>query len=256
MPKFFVFSDCHSYFNELKKALDEAGFDPNNENHWIVSCGDELDRGPQPLEVIKYLNSLKRKILIRGNHTLLFEDLCLRGYPEWHDKSNGTLDTVKILGGYKSDYEFDLCCERAYRKTKLYRDKMVNYFETKNYIFVHSWIAATNKDKMPAHYTRDRKFEFNPDWRNAGQKEWNVAMWGNPFDMVEKGLLPDKTLVFGHWHCSTAWAIEEGRSEFGADAKFDPYYGNGFIAIDACTAHTKRVNVIVIEDEFLEEYDK
>ena len=41
----------------------------------------------------------------------------------------------------------------------------------------------------------------------------------------------------------------EGRgSEFGEDADFTPYYGNGIIALDACTARSKMVNVIVVED--------
>jgi hypothetical protein len=71
--------------------------------------------------------------------------------------------------------------------------------------------------------------------------------------MAEQGLLPDKTIVFGHWHCSTGWAKAENRSEFGDDAKFDPYYGDGFIGIDACTVRSGKCNVIVIEDEFLED---
>jgi hypothetical protein len=58
-------------------------------------------------------------------------------------------------------------------------------------------------------------------------------------------------VVFGHWHCSTGWARAEGFSEFGPDAKFEPYYGDGFIIIDACTAHSGKCNVVVLEDEFL-----
>ena len=131
---------------------------------------------------------------------------------------------------------------------------MVNYVETKNYIFVHSWIPLINKDGLPAHYTRGRSFAFNPDWRNASQKEWEDATWGNPFDVAEKGLnQTDKTIVFGHWHSSTGWAKAECRSEFGDDAKFDPYHGDGFIAVDACTAHSGKCNVLVLEDEFLED---
>jgi len=253
MPKLFVLSDVHGFFDEMKKALDEAGFDPKNENHWLISCGDEWDRGPKPVEVMRFLTGLERRILVKGNHTLLFEDLCLRGYPEWHDGSNGTLDTVRILGNYQSSFEFDLCCERAYSRTAKFRKNMVNYFETKNYIFVHSWIPLACDDNLPNYYTRNRKFKFNPDWRNAPQKDWERAMWGNPYDMAEKGFLPKKTIVFGHWHCSAGWAKAEGRSEFGDDAKFDPYYGRGFISIDACTAHSGKVNVIILEDDFLED---
>ena len=42
--KFFVTSDIHSGYTPLKKALDEKGFDPNNETHWLVVCGDCFDR--------------------------------------------------------------------------------------------------------------------------------------------------------------------------------------------------------------------
>lgn len=249
MSKFFVVSDIHSYYTELIIALGDAGFDENNENHYLVVCGDCFDRGPDSARVWKYLKDLPRKVLIKGNHEQFLINCCERGYPMQHDISNGTAKTIFHLG---YGYEFDDMCKYTLTKIRPFINDMVNYFETKNYIFVHSWIPVINKDGLPAHYTRNRKFEFNPDWRNASQKDWDAAMWGNPFDMADRGFMPDKTVVFGHWHCSTGWAKEEGRSEFGDDAKFDPYYGDGFIGIDACTAHSGKCNVIVIEDEFLE----
>lgn len=240
MPKFFVISDIHGFYDEMKSALDKSGFDENNPEHWLISCGDEWDRGPNPVEVMRFLSDLERKIIIKGNHTILFEYLCERGYPEWYDSTNGTLDAVKKIGCYNSMYTFDLCCIKALERTKKYRNDMVNYFETKNHIFVHSWIPLGKQD-------------YNADWRNANQDEWNDAMWGNPFTLAEYGFnKTGKTIVFGHWHCSTGWARAECRSEFGEDAKFEPYYGEGFVAIDGCTAHTGKCNVIVIEDEFLE----
>lgn len=249
MPKFFVTSDIHSYYTELTTALKDAGFDERNDEHWLVVCGDCFDRGPDSAKVWRYLKDLPRKVLVKGNHEQLLLDCCERGYPRQHDISNGTANTIFHLG-YGD--EFDDMCKYTLVKVRPLIDSMVNYFETKNYIFVHGWIPVINKDGLPAHYTKNRKFEFNPNWRNANQKEWDEAMWGNPFDMAERRLLPDKMVVFGHWHCSTGWAKSEGRSEFDADAKFDPYYGDGFIAIDACTAHSGKCNVIVIEDEFLE----
>lgn len=249
--KFFVTSDIHSYYDEFKKALDEAGFDENNEEHWLVVCGDYFDRGRKPFEVMKYLMNIPRRILIRGNHEQLLVECCERGEAYGHDYSNGTADTIWRLG-----YGEDFCemCDYTLKRTKPFFRSMVNYFETKNYIFVHSWIPLIQKDELPAWYTRNRKFEFNPDWRNASQKEWDAAMWGNPFDMAWQGLnQTGKVIVFGHWHCSTGWAKAEGRSEFDNDAKFEPYYGDGFVSVDACTAHSKKVNVIVLEDEFMED---
>lgn len=253
MPKFFVTSDIHSYFNEFITALKSIGFDEHDENHYLVVCGDCFDRGCQSEELLHYLMSLERKILVQGNHDLLLAECCMREFPYSYDISNGTVRTINDIGGAGEGYPFDECCVRTWNKTAAYRQLLVNYFETKKYLFVHSWIPVVNKDGLPAHYTRGRSFEFNPDWRNASQKDWDEATWGNPFDMVARGFMPDKTVVFGHWHCSTGWAISEGRSEFDVDAKFDPYYGDGFIAIDACTAHSDKCNVIVIEDEFLEE---
>lgn len=252
MPKFFVISDIHSFYEPMIEALNNVGFNPTDENHWLISCGDVWDRGPDTVRVMKYLTSLPRKILIHGNHDQLFEDLCCRGYPYSYDRSNGTVRTVYQLG--RSD-DFEQACEIALNRARPFLNSMVNYYETNHYIFVHSWIPLINKDGLPAHYIKDRKFEFNPDWRNASQEEWNWAMWGNPFDLVEQGLLPDKVIVFGHWHCSTGWAKSEGRSEFDENARFDPYYGDGFIAIDACTAYSGKCNVIVLEDDFLEGND-
>ena len=249
MPKLFVTSDIHSYYDEFVSALTEAGFDAANEDHCLVVCGDCFDRGPDSAKVWKYLRDLPRKVLVKGNHEQLLLDCCERGWPGSHDISNGTARTIFQLG---HGDEFDEMCRYTLAKVRPFIGSMVNYLETKNYIFVHSWIPAISKDNLPAHYTRSRRFEFNPDWRNADQEDWDAATWGNPFDMADKGLnQTGKTIVFGHWHCSTGWAKAEGREEFGDDAKFDTYYGDGFIAVDACTAYSGKVNVLVLEDEFI-----
>ena len=46
MPKFFVVSDVHGFYDELLNALDDAGFDSENTDHYLISCGDNFDRGP------------------------------------------------------------------------------------------------------------------------------------------------------------------------------------------------------------------
>ena len=137
MPKFFVVSDIHSFYTPLKKALDEKGFDPNNEDHWLVVCGDAFDRGPESEEVLHFLMQLERKILIRGNHEDLLEECCMREFAYSHDNSNGTRKTIQDIGGMGYGRPFDECCQITLNKTQAYRDQLVNYFETQNYIFVH-----------------------------------------------------------------------------------------------------------------------
>lgn len=249
MAKFFVTSDIHSHYSQLIDALDKAGFDENNNEHWLIVCGDCFDRGPESSQVLKYLQTLTRKVLVKGNHEQLLVECCERGWFMSHDVHNGTTRTIFNLG---HGDEFKDMCKYTLNKIRPFLDGMVNYFETKNYIFVHSWIPAINNDGLPAHYTHGRSFDFDHNWRQASQEEWDDAMWGNPFDMAKRGLnQTNKTIVFGHWHCSTGWAETEGTSEFGDDAKFEPYYGDGFISIDACTAYSGKVNVLVLEDEFI-----
>ena len=41
--------------------------------------------------------SLKRKILIKGNHDILLEDCCMRKFPYSYDNSNGTTKTINVV---------------------------------------------------------------------------------------------------------------------------------------------------------------
>ena len=148
MPKFFVVSDVHGFYHEMLDALDNAGFDPNNEDHWLISCGDNFDRGPCPEDVMVYLKMLPRKILIKGNHEQLLIECCERGYPGSHDMSNGTFGTINELGDAGSGYAFDECCIRTLARTHTFLDSMVNYFETKNYVFCHNFWTLNLKNSL------------------------------------------------------------------------------------------------------------
>jgi hypothetical protein len=253
MPKFFVVSDVHGFYHEMLDALDNAGFDPNNEDHWLISCGDNFDRGPCPEDVMVYLKMLPRKILIRGNHEKLLVECCERGYPGMHDMSNGTFGTINEFGDAGSGYAFDECCIRTLARTHTFLDSMVNYFETKNYVFCHGFIPVTCNDNLPPYYRRNRPYSKMENWRDASQYQWDDAAWLCSFDMIAQGFGIEKCIVAGHWHASYGRHMVEGTSEFGTDADFSPFnYNNKLIMIDGCTAHSGKVNCLVIEDEFLE----
>ena len=243
MAKLFVTSDIHSHFKPFKESLDKAGFDPHNENHWLIVCGDVFDRGPDSVELLKFIMSLERKILVKGNHDILLDELCMRGFPYSHDKHNGTTRTVQDISGKQSAYDFHDACEIAWNKLARYRELLVNYFETQNYIFVHSWIPI-NHNLIGVTY-RD-------DWRNANDVEWEEAMWGNPFVRAGQDLnKTGKTIIFGHWHCSAGHKMLGNCNDEFEYAIWEPCYFKNTIGIDRCTAHTGEVNVLVLEDEFL-----
>ena len=249
--KIFAVSDIHSFYTYFKKALDKSGFEVGNKNHLLIVLGDCFDRGDESQETLDFLMSVPNKVLIRGNHEYLIEEFCRRGYPLSHDHSNGTSKTVMDLDLEAKNW--DAACETTMTKLKPLLNQMVNYFETDKYIFVHSWIPCIG-DGKPMYHVRNRHFEYDPNWRNAHQAQWEGATWGNPLTMAEKGLnQTGKIIVCGHWHCSSGWAKEAGIPEFGYGSCCEPYYyKDKLIMIDACTAATKVVNVLVLEDGLIE----
>ncbi|MBR5521174.1 MAG: metallophosphoesterase [Oscillospiraceae bacterium] len=239
--KYFAISDMHSCYSQTIKALGRAGFDRNNPDHTLIVCGDAFDRGTQAPEMLDFLLSLERKVLIKGNHDDILMELLERKHPKMSDDRNGTTGTVYQLGYGEGITKFSDFCDKAYGRFAPIYNMMVDFFETENYIFVHSWIPfITERYGFAA---------FDDNWRNAGADLWKEARWANPFEMAENGLRPDKTIVFGHWHTSWPRAYYKGMEESGPDADFSIYYGKGYIGLDAMTASTGIVNVLIIEED-------
>lgn len=251
--KLFCVSDIHSFFTPLKLALDKHGFVPNNPEHLLVVCGDCFDRGPESKEVLEFLNELTNVVLVKGNHEALMENVWYCGHCQSHDISNGTLRTIEDLCYTKSNEELHDAIKLSEELLTPFFAKMVNYFETKNYVFVHGWI--------PMKYDNTKKFAeygeptlFDENWREG---DWDSARWYNGIKKAWKGIIvPGKTVVCGHWHCSYGHMLKSIKtgswlSEFEEDAVWDPYIADGIIAIDRCTAHTGEVNVVVLEDDLL-----
>ncbi len=256
--RYYVVTDIHSFYTEFMKALEEKGFFEDTEPHKLIICGDIYDRGKEAVKLQEFILDLLAKdeiILIKGNH----EDLTLKLLNEWHKKSylqyhhysNGTIDTVCQLTG-STEEELYRCPEEVGRRLLKndYIQKiipaMLNYYETEHYIFVHGWIPCV-------HFQYGKEInEYFPldDWRNAGQDEWDRARWINGMEAAHEGIIEEgKTIVCGHWHCSFGHAhYENDGGEFDNNPNFEPYYGDGVIGLDACTAVSKKVNCIVIDD--------
>ena len=257
--KYFAISDIHSFCSIAKKALDKAGFDPNDEEHTLVVCGDVFDRGDETKEIYEYIKYLPRKILVRGNHESLLETMVKRGYPLDHDLCNGTAKTVcdlndvdfydYYLGLTGEDIEFPAKTEKTAELTNWIDENFVDYAEFTKYIAVHSWIPVRTS------VSRKNEFDYkktpNAEWRTASEREWEEARWGNPYECASRigGVPRGKKIIAGHWHASYAWHETLGTPEFGAEAIFDTWEGRNLVMSDACTAESGRCNVFVFEDD-------
>lgn len=262
--KYYVVADTHGYYNEMVEALTEKGYYADTTPHKLIMCGDLFDRGSQNKEIEKFvLDLLDRNevILIRGNHEDLLvsfvETLPSMGELDIkysHDQTNGTVDTVRqIIGASMNKMVLypDHVSQQMKQSGVFTRilPAMRNYYETAKYIFVHGWIPSD----ASGFGGRGLWFHYKADWREDDAAGWAYARWYNGMLAAHLGdIEPGKTIVCGHWHASYGHAnFEEKGTEFGKDADFSPYYGEGIIALDACTIHSKKVNCIVIEDDEL-----
>ena len=246
MTKYFIVADVHGYFDILNQSLKEAGFDENNPEHFFVSLGDLLDRGKQPRECLQFVNSLERKILIRGNHEDLMEEMIAARYPRTHDISNGTWYTAVDLTGKDNAYDVFI----SIKNDKDYNDYIsstIDYYETKTSIFVHGWIPCFYWEGFSG-YRHD--WSKNENWREV--HDWKPYRWLNGMEAWKNGIREkNKTIFCGHWHTSFGnyRYHQSGDCEFGKTADFGPFVDTGIVALDACTHFSKKINVYVLEED-------
>lgn len=269
--EYFILSDIHSFYDEMIEALKSKGFDENNSNHIIIVCGDIMDRGKQSKQVLDFLYNLyklDRTILIKGNHEDLFEDMVDRNNYSSHDVSNGTIRTLAGLQLSEMDENivrilFHEAIMNYDRRWDELRSSMLPYYEIGKYIFVHGWIPVKTKDTPEAYNYFGHCVAnslYDPNWRNSNEFTFQEARWLNGMEFANAGIIePNKTIVCGHWHCSYGNARKKypGKSEIFYKEKefdsseqdlFEPYYGNGIIAIDACTALSKKCNCLHLKE--------
>lgn len=263
MKKYFILSDIHSFYDQMRSALDENGFEFSNPEHIIIVCGDLLDRGEQSSKVVDFfyiLHKRDRVILIRGNHEDLFDEMISTKRFNMNDIYNCTIKTLgqlmePPLSETATQYFFDEAIQDYDKRWDYLRSKMLNYYELGDYIFVHGWIPL--KIDEDGDGVNNTGLLYDPDWRNADHESWYEARWVNGMKMALNNLIvPGKIVVCGHWHTSYGHCYIKNKKspdhyyrEFDADADFSIFKYNGVIAIDACTAHTDKCNCLVLNED-------
>ena len=254
MKKYFVVSDVHSFFYKMMAALEEKGFERDNLEHILCVCGDLFDRGDETKQLFEFVKELSvqgRLIYVRGNHEDLLFD-CVNelknGYytPSHYHFHNGTIKTICQFFGESEWAIYDH--ERRSEAIKTIQpvldfinENCVNYAEIGDYILTHGWIPC---------------FLYLKDFRDGDEIDWKSSRWANGMDMWRNpaNRIEGKTIICGHWHCSWGWShIRQERKEWPPtnrkdwEKSFEPFVDDGIMAIDACTAYSGKVNVVVLE---------
>lgn len=237
--KYFVLADPHSFYNIMMKELEAKGFDINNNEHKVIICGDAFDRGNESIEMfdfIKKLHKQNRLIYIRGNHEDLLLELLTSMNVNYRDVHNGTIGTICQLAKMELEEVLDnftfTCIKLINEGIKTFIDKTsIDYFETENYIFVHGYIPDEE------------------DWRKGN---FYHARWKNGVEyFLNENRKINKTIVCGHFHCNWYRDRNLPKEERWKDFSIQEVVNENndkIIAIDACTALSKKINVLVIED--------
>lgn len=244
--KMFIVSDIHGYCTLLKEALKEAGFDEKNEEHLLICCGDYFDRGTENLEVLKFMERIKNKILLRGNHEDLLLEILQTGHLKPHNYINGSIETItEFFGKYALNEfgEIDFSGKtRMLERVEAFILSTQDYFETENYVFVHGWLPTVRRDGKPC---------IMPNWRKASKEKWIEARWTKWTDMYEVcDRFQGKTIICGHVPSFFANKFDKAREPMDASI----FSSEDLIVIDAGTFTSGKLNVLVLEEEILRNF--
>jgi len=262
--KIFAVSDIHGHYDQLVEALNEAGYDENDKNNLLLVLGDHFDRGSQSLQVYDYLKRLTdegKAITIMGNHDLMLIDY-LEGtvLDPFNYFRNGESETFAEFLHETRPFESWCLIEQNIEQPTVgdfvrwldIAKKQINeefpellpwlksqpyYYETENYIFTHGAIDTKVEDW------------HNPHCFRYGYNDWDALTWDDGTFFGSNIKNTDKSVVIGHFgtdHLRNKYGLKKDDVE---DFSILKRKDGKVIAIDATTAYSKKVNVLVIESE-------
>lgn len=261
--KIFFIGDIHGFYDYMINALNEAGYDENNSSHLLVVLGDAFDRGGQAVQVYEYLKRLTdegKAIVTFGNHHRFFINFLEGSYNPFNYLHNGLNETIADFWHRTVPFEswcmldencemntanyarwVDICrkdINEEYPELLPWLKSLPRYFESKNIIGVHASIDTEVED-----------WHF-PHCERYGLLDWDALDFDDG-NFINKKNNTGKTIVAGHFDTGHLRKMHSlGEYEDHSILKTE----DNKIFIDGCVPLTKKVNVLIIEDE--EEYER
>lgn len=232
MKKYFIVSDIHSQYQMLIDALSKKGFNPNDENHFLIINGDVLDRGNEGKELIIYLESLIKKeklIGILGNHDVFIKNIINNNWDRervlFDIHRNGFLKTMQIP--FKEPLDAENITESIIENV---RDAYLEEFP----IFC-DWLDELPTMLVCAHHVIVHGFvDFDLDDFEETSERYATWTRGYNLDVPESF---NKKLIIGH------------TPNYHINNQDDIIFDGKKIMIDGGAAMGHQVNVLLLTEE-------
>lgn len=202
----YVMSDIHGCYDEFQAMLKKINFDPEKDE--LIIAGDIVDRGPQNLEMLRYMESKPKGVtFILGNHDedflyycrglihiinekLYKEDFCaIYKSASFKRFVKDHYETVRNLIIENEDLTIKdfINWKNCFLEMPYYIERKVN---NKNYIIVHG--GYITQENYNAH---GRTLYYNYGLENIEQ----YYVWARYNEQIyEGGGKKDTTIIFGH----------------------------------------------------------
>ena len=156
MAKTYVVSDIHGCYDKFKELLCKIEFSDDDE---LFILGDVIDRGDEPIAVLRDIMARPNVVFIKGNHEVMAMEVLRKFGVEITDESIAGLcegDVVAYLnwmnnGGEVTLNQFSALNKDEREEVLAYIEEAENYqaleIEGRLYILVHAGFSNFSPDK-------------------------------------------------------------------------------------------------------------
>ncbi len=200
MARKFVIGDIHGHYSEMMELFEAVRF--NYSEDLLISLGDVVDHGPQPVEVIEKLRTIRNFRHVLGNH----DEWCYQ-YLKY-----GRKPEIWTLQGGQSTV-------KAYIDCQVFKTTHLHFFEKASLYYVDP------ESRLFVHAGFDWKMPFENQKEDKEILLWNRTLFAAASVYQRNGLTFDEfaEIFIGHTptqllgetlpiHNSNVWMMDTGIS--------------------------------------------
>lgn len=152
----YIVSDIHGCYKEYKELLDKIRFSEKDE---LYVLGDAMDRGPEPIKVIRDMMMRPNVIYIVGNHDYVMLSVLRRLAVDITEENLKNLESEDLLlysdwildGGGITAKQFRALTREEQQEVLAYVSEALTYAVLKNgkeeYVLVHAGISSFEESR-------------------------------------------------------------------------------------------------------------